>query len=87
MELPCLSGCELLQEYFQLPFPVCISQNFTAVNRHHDQGKSYKGQHLIGAGLQFQRFSPLSSWQEAWQPAGSDGAGEGGEWNSTLGGA
>jgi hypothetical protein len=24
----------------------CLSQGFTAVNRHHDQGKSYKGQHL-----------------------------------------
>jgi hypothetical protein len=24
------------------------------------QGKSYKGQHLIGAGLQVQSFSPLS---------------------------
>jgi hypothetical protein len=34
------------------------------VNRHHDQGKSCKGQHLIGAGLQFQRFSPLSLRQE-----------------------
>jgi hypothetical protein len=35
-----------------------------AVNRHHDQGNSYKGQHLIGAGLQVQRFSPLSSrWE------------------------
>jgi hypothetical protein len=22
-----------------------------------------EGQHLIGAGLKFQRFSPLSSWQ------------------------
>jgi hypothetical protein len=31
------------------------------VNRHHDQGKSYQGQHLIGAGLQVQRFSPLLS--------------------------
>jgi hypothetical protein len=30
------------------------------VNRHHDQGKS-KNQHLIGAGLQVQMFSPLSS--------------------------
>jgi hypothetical protein len=30
------------------------------VNRHHDQGKSYKG-HLVGAGLQVQRFSPSSS--------------------------
>jgi hypothetical protein len=27
-------------------------------------GKSYKGQHLIGAGLQVQRFRPLSSrWE------------------------
>ena len=34
------------------------------MNRHHDQGKSYKKQHLIGAGLQVQRFSPLSSRQE-----------------------
>jgi hypothetical protein len=34
------------------------------MNRHHDQGNSYKGQHLIGAGLQVQRFSPLSSRQE-----------------------
>ena len=31
---------------------VCLSYGFTAVNRHHDQGKSYKKQHLIGAGLQ-----------------------------------
>jgi hypothetical protein len=34
------------------------------VNRHRDQGKSYKRQHLIGAGLQVQRFSPLSSRRE-----------------------
>ena len=30
------------------------------VKRHCDQGNSYKEQHLIGAGLQFQRFNPLS---------------------------
>ena len=41
-----------------------LIKGFTAVNRHHDQGKSYKGQHLIGAGLQVQRFSPLSSRKE-----------------------
>ena len=35
----------------------------TAVNRHHDQGKSNKGQHLIGAGLQIQRLSPVPSRQ------------------------
>jgi hypothetical protein len=33
------------------------------MDSHHDQGKSYKRQ-LIGAGLQVQRFSPLSSRQE-----------------------
>ena len=26
------------------------------MNRHHDHGKSYKGQHLIGDSLQVQRF-------------------------------
>jgi hypothetical protein len=28
-----------------------------------DSSSSYKGKHLVGAGLQFQRFSPLMSWQ------------------------
>lgn len=37
---------------------------------------------LIGASSQFQRFSPLSSWQEPWQRAGRRGAGEEAE-NST----
>jgi hypothetical protein len=40
------------------------------VKRHHDQSNSYKAQQLIGPGLQVQRFSPLSSWLEAWQHAG-----------------
>jgi hypothetical protein len=39
-------------------------------------GNSYKGKHLIGVGLQFQRFSLLSSWQEIWQCAGRHDAGE-----------
>jgi hypothetical protein len=37
--------------------PEWINLNFIAVMRHHDQGTSYKGEHLIGAGLQFQIFS------------------------------
>ena len=53
----------------------CLSQGFTAVNRHHDQGNSYKEQHLIEAGLQFQRFNLLLSWQEMWQYAGRHGTG------------
>jgi hypothetical protein len=41
------------------------------VNRHHDQGKSYKKQHLIGAGLQVPQFSPLSSrWEHGSIQAG-----------------
>jgi hypothetical protein len=48
---------------------------FIAVKRHHDHGLSYKGKHLIGAGLQFQRFSPLSLYQEAWWHVGRHGAG------------
>lgn len=38
-----------------------------AMKRYHDQGKSYQSKHLVGADLQFQRLSPPSSWQEAWQ--------------------
>jgi hypothetical protein len=34
---------------------------------------THKGKHLIEAGLPFQ-FSPLSSWQEAWQYLGRHGA-------------
>jgi hypothetical protein len=49
------------------------------VKRHHDHGNSDKGKHLIGAGLQFQRFSPLTSCQEAWWQAGRCGAGDGPE--------
>jgi len=44
-----------------------------AVKRQQEQENSYKGKHLIGAGLQSQRFSPLSSWQEAWQDSGRCG--------------
>ena len=29
-----------------------------------------KGTDLIGAGLSVQRFSPVSSWQEAWKCPG-----------------
>jgi|UPI0000F50270 hypothetical protein len=36
---------------------------------------SYKGKHLIGAGLEFQRYSPLL-WQEAWQHTSRYGVGE-----------
>jgi hypothetical protein len=44
-----------------------LSWDFIAVNRHNHHSSCYKGKHFTGAGLQFQRFSPLLSWQEAWQ--------------------
>jgi hypothetical protein len=39
--------------------------DFIALKRHHDPSTSYKDRYFIGAGLQFQTFSPLSSQQEA----------------------
>jgi hypothetical protein len=56
-------------------FAYMLVMVFIAVNRHYDQGNSYKVQHSIKADLQVQRFSPLLSWQEAWQAAGRRGAG------------
>ena len=51
-------------------FDPCLSWGFTAVNRLHDQGKSYK-KHLVGAGLQVQGFSLLSSrWEHGSIQAG-----------------
>jgi hypothetical protein len=51
--------------------PMCLLRFSIAVNRHHNQGNSYKGQHLIGAGLQVLRFSPLSSrWEHGSIKAG-----------------
>jgi hypothetical protein len=66
--------------FFQLrsSLPKCL--RISIVNkRHHDQGNSYKEQHLFGTGLQAQRFSPLLSCQEAEQRATRHGTGEGAE--------
>jgi hypothetical protein len=54
------------------------------MKRHRDHHNSYKEKHLNGADLQFQRFSSLSSWQEAWQHAGRYGAGEGAESSTSF---
>ena len=53
----------------------CFNLDVIAVKGQHVQGNSYNRKHLIGADLQFQRFSPLSSWWEVWQHAGRHGAG------------
>ena len=51
-----------------------LSQCSITVKRHHDHGSSYKRKHLIRAGLQFQKFSPLLSRWGAWRHAGRHGA-------------
>ena len=38
---------------------VCLSLGFIDVKRHHDLSNYYNGKHLIGAGLQIERFNPL----------------------------
>jgi len=55
---------------------VCFSEGFIAVKRHHDHGNSYKGKHFIEAGLQIQRFNPISPGQEAWWHTGRHGVGK-----------
>jgi hypothetical protein len=57
-------------------FTKYLSQYPIAVKRHHCLIYSWKGKHLIGAGLQFQRFIPLSSWWNAWQHAVRHGNGQ-----------
>jgi hypothetical protein len=46
------------------------------VKRNNVHDHSYKEKYLIGAGFQLQKFSLLSSWQEAWQHVSKRGAGE-----------
>ena len=46
------------------------------MKRHHDRSYSYEGQDIIGIGLSVQRFSPLSSRQEAGQRQSRHVAGE-----------
>jgi hypothetical protein len=59
-----LTSMEMLLHPLTHPLlPVLIKVSI-AVMKYYDQANSYKGKHLIGAGLQFQRFSLLSSWQE-----------------------
>ena len=56
-----------------------MSSGFIAVKRHHDCSDFYKRKYLIGVDLQFQKFSPSSSWQETWLCASKHGAGDGTE--------
>ena len=54
----------------ELPFPVCVCVThyirvlLLLTDTMTNHGNSYKGQHFIGASLQVQRFSPLSSRRE-----------------------
>ena len=57
------SGQSGLQNDFSGQISVLVRVSI-AVKRHHDQSNSSKRSHLIGVGLQVQRFSSLSSRQE-----------------------
>ena len=70
----CSVGKDICHQDICLP---CLRVSI-AVKRLHNQGNSQRGQHLIGAGLQFQRFSSLS-WWEARQHEGRHVAGGGAE--------
>ena len=54
--------------------PVVLVSISVSVTRHNDHGNSYKGKHLIGTSLHFQRFSPLSSLQKAYLCSSRHGA-------------
>jgi hypothetical protein len=51
------------------PVPACGAMGYILLNI------SCKGQHLIRDALQVLRFSPFSSWWEAWRCLGRHGAG------------
>lgn len=80
-----LKGTKLFCELFSYRISrkwVFLSLGFSAVTRHHDYHiSSYKGKHLIGPGLQFQSFSPLSSWWEVRQHPGRHGAESSTSWS------
>jgi hypothetical protein len=57
-----------------LSYWCCLRVSIT-MKRGYDQDNSYKGLHLIGAGLLVFRFSLLSLWWESWQPPGRHGSG------------
>lgn len=60
----CSTNCQFNSQH---PCQVgCLSYGFIAVKRLHNQGNSYKVQHLVGDGLQVHRSS-LLSWQKVWQ--------------------
>ena len=55
-------------------FYVCVFLSWSSivVKRHHDHSNSYKGKHLVGAGLQLR---PLVHYHHGWKR--THGAGEG----------
>jgi hypothetical protein len=57
--LHCWWECKLIQPLWK-SILWGLSYGFTAVNKHHDQGNSYKDNIYLG----FQRFSPSSSREE-----------------------
>lgn len=60
-------GSWILYQKWHIPVIPIVFVSSIAVKRHYKHCSSFKGNHLIGAGLQFQRFSSLSSGQGLWR--------------------
>ena len=58
-----------IQTYLQAKYP-CFSQGLYAMKRHHDHGNSYKGKHLIRAGLPFRGLIHSRHCGKQWQQTG-----------------
>lgn len=61
LHAPLLFNWHFGAELSRLPGAVVLAEVSIAMTRHHDHENSYKGKYFIGAGLQVQRLSPLSS--------------------------
>lgn len=54
---------------------IVLARALLAVKRYHDNGSSYKGNHLIGGCLRIKRINSLLSWPEKWRYVGRHNAG------------
>ena len=73
--LPACPTCPYVMPFFSPCRVVVLVMLFTSGKKCHDYSNSHKRKHFIGGSIGLQRFSPLSSWQEAWRFAGRLGAG------------
>lgn len=74
-----LSSISLNCDQIQQKVRSCLNQCSIAIERQHGHSNSYIRKLLIGAYLEFQRFSPISAWWETWQHSGRHSTGQAAE--------